>query len=343
VCKLFHTHTHTLKPPPRPVSQLCECEEYKAPYCCTEFTWRCSFVCSHDHHIIGRKVYKVTLFTSWRHIREVEVWANAFFGLAVEGWVVSFVPWPVYPKGKKPGAHWLGGWVGPIASLNILEVREILASAEILTLDYPACSLVSILTTLSKLLPCHWEVTESNQSLSFALFLLSRSTLLKFLHSLSNHHPNYCNPEDGGSMFLQNIGMHIKDCVAMQSKSHNLNCNCPYYPKITNWIVTVFATQKSQSQLPLQPKNHKLNSICPCNKKIKNCNCLCNPKIIIWIVTVFATQKSQPQLPLQPKNHKLNCICPCNQKITSCNCPCNPKIVIFIVTLLATQKSQSEL
>ena len=32
------------------------------------------------------------------------------------------------PQGEKCGAQWLGDWVGPIASLNILEEREIHAS-----------------------------------------------------------------------------------------------------------------------------------------------------------------------------------------------------------------------
>jgi hypothetical protein len=26
--------------------------------------------------------------------------------------VVSFTPRPLYPQGKTPGTHWIGGWVG---------------------------------------------------------------------------------------------------------------------------------------------------------------------------------------------------------------------------------------
>jgi hypothetical protein len=33
-------------------------------------------------------------------------------------WVVSFTPQPLYPRGKAPGTHWIGGWVGPRAGLD---------------------------------------------------------------------------------------------------------------------------------------------------------------------------------------------------------------------------------
>ena len=75
-------------------------------------------------------------------------------------------------------------------------------------------------------------ITESTQSLSFTLFMLSLTTVM-FLCPLSNSHPNCCNPKNGGSMYLHNVGMYIKDCMAMQPKNHNVNCNCPCNPKIT--------------------------------------------------------------------------------------------------------------
>jgi len=40
-------------------------------------------------------------------------------------WVVKFMPQPLYPRGKNPGARWIGGWVGPIAGLNVWEKRRI--------------------------------------------------------------------------------------------------------------------------------------------------------------------------------------------------------------------------
>jgi hypothetical protein len=33
-------------------------------------------------------------------------------------WVVRFTPRPLYPRGKNPGIHWIGGWVGPRAGLD---------------------------------------------------------------------------------------------------------------------------------------------------------------------------------------------------------------------------------
>jgi len=34
-------------------------------------------------------------------------------------WVINFTTWPLYPQGKEPQVptHWIGGWVGPRASL----------------------------------------------------------------------------------------------------------------------------------------------------------------------------------------------------------------------------------
>jgi hypothetical protein len=37
-------------------------------------------------------------------------------------WVVSFTPRLLYPQGKSPGTHWIGGWVGPTTVLD--EVME---------------------------------------------------------------------------------------------------------------------------------------------------------------------------------------------------------------------------
>jgi hypothetical protein len=30
-----------------------------------------------------------------------------------------FTPQPFYPRGKKPGTHWTGGWVSPRADMDI--------------------------------------------------------------------------------------------------------------------------------------------------------------------------------------------------------------------------------
>jgi len=42
------------------------------------------------------------------------------------------------PLGRELSTHLIGGWVGPTASLNVLENRYIFCPARIETLDYPA-------------------------------------------------------------------------------------------------------------------------------------------------------------------------------------------------------------
>jgi hypothetical protein len=36
-------------------------------------------------------------------------------------WVVSFTPRSLYPRGKSPSTHWIGGWMGPRANLDDVE------------------------------------------------------------------------------------------------------------------------------------------------------------------------------------------------------------------------------
>jgi hypothetical protein len=38
--------------------------------------------------------------------------------------VVSFTLQPLYPEGKYPGTHYIGGWVEPIAGLDAAEKRK---------------------------------------------------------------------------------------------------------------------------------------------------------------------------------------------------------------------------
>jgi hypothetical protein len=40
-------------------------------------------------------------------------------------WVVSFTSQPLYPQRKSPGTHWIGGWVGPRAVLDMVVKRKI--------------------------------------------------------------------------------------------------------------------------------------------------------------------------------------------------------------------------
>jgi hypothetical protein len=34
--------------------------------------------------------------------------------------VVSFMPWLLYPMERAPGIHWIEGWFGPAAGLNMV-------------------------------------------------------------------------------------------------------------------------------------------------------------------------------------------------------------------------------
>jgi hypothetical protein len=40
--------------------------------------------------------------------------------------VVSFTLQPLYPWGKSPGTHWIGGWVNPQISLDNMEKRKLI-------------------------------------------------------------------------------------------------------------------------------------------------------------------------------------------------------------------------
>jgi hypothetical protein len=40
--------------------------------------------------------------------------------------VVRFTPQPLYPRGRVPGIHWIGGWVSPRAGLDDVEKRKFL-------------------------------------------------------------------------------------------------------------------------------------------------------------------------------------------------------------------------
>jgi hypothetical protein len=50
-----------------------------------------------------------------------------FLGLGASlRWVISFMPLPLYRRGKCPGIHWIGGWVGPRAGLDDVEKGKFL-------------------------------------------------------------------------------------------------------------------------------------------------------------------------------------------------------------------------
>jgi hypothetical protein len=67
--------------------------------------------------------------------------------------VVSFTPRQLYLRERAPGTHWIGGWVGPTARLDVMEKRKYLVPAGN---RIPAVQAVAILTELSLLLKIYY-------------------------------------------------------------------------------------------------------------------------------------------------------------------------------------------
>jgi hypothetical protein len=58
---------------------------------------------------------------------------HSFFDLGTRWrWVISFTPQPLYPQGKSPSTHWIGGWVGPRVVLEAVVKRKIPSPAPLL-------------------------------------------------------------------------------------------------------------------------------------------------------------------------------------------------------------------
>jgi hypothetical protein len=45
--------------------------------------------------------------------------APLILNLSTRRWLVNFTPRRHYPRGKNPSMHWIGGWVGPTAGLDV--------------------------------------------------------------------------------------------------------------------------------------------------------------------------------------------------------------------------------
>jgi hypothetical protein len=62
----------------------------------------------------------------WRHTGGVEVYLHAFLTLALNGgeWSAS-LPSHFTPRERAPGTHWIGSWVDPRASLDVVVRRKI--------------------------------------------------------------------------------------------------------------------------------------------------------------------------------------------------------------------------
>jgi len=68
--------------------------------------------------VIWRHVFPVHAMKAYRRSRDIVL---LIFNLDTRwGWVVNFTTWPMYP-GKSPGTHWIGGWVGHTAGMEVSE------------------------------------------------------------------------------------------------------------------------------------------------------------------------------------------------------------------------------
>jgi hypothetical protein len=88
----------------------------------------------------------------WRRIGGVDVYIHSFFDLGTRWrWVVIFTPRPLYPQGRAPGTHWIGGWVSPRAVLDAVVKRKIPSPRRE---SNPRTAIVQPIAQLSRLFHC---------------------------------------------------------------------------------------------------------------------------------------------------------------------------------------------
>jgi hypothetical protein len=72
----------------------------------------------------------------------VDVQIHVFLDLGTSWWVASYTLRPLYPLGKSPGTHWIGGWVDPRPGLNDMDKWKFLTlpGLELRPIGRPASS-----------------------------------------------------------------------------------------------------------------------------------------------------------------------------------------------------------
>jgi hypothetical protein len=92
--------------------------------------------------------------------------AHTFLIVALDGseWSAS-CPGCFTPRERAPGTHWIGGWVGPRASLNTVVMRNILSPTRTQTPDHPAHSPVQH----------HWYIPVPYIIRSFMVYTISNT------------------------------------------------------------------------------------------------------------------------------------------------------------------------
>jgi hypothetical protein len=84
----------------------------------------CPFLMLGLHSWITDITVHLFLFTKWRCTAGAEVQLHALLPLALDGGQLSPLYQATWPMGKNGGTHWIWGWVGPRASMDVLEKRE---------------------------------------------------------------------------------------------------------------------------------------------------------------------------------------------------------------------------
>jgi hypothetical protein len=73
------------------------------------------------------------LLTEHHAMKAYWKWRSHSFTSALDGG-------PLYPQGKSPVTHWIGGWVGLRVCLDAVVKRKIPSPGRTQTFNHPACS-----------------------------------------------------------------------------------------------------------------------------------------------------------------------------------------------------------
>ena len=98
----------------------------------------------------------LSLSIPWKHVQGAKVY---LYPLLTSGtkwrWAISLTPQPLYPQEKRPH-YWIGGWIGPRASLPILdEIKAFcpMPQTELLTVHPTSQSLATWCSSASTVQP----------------------------------------------------------------------------------------------------------------------------------------------------------------------------------------------
>jgi hypothetical protein len=150
------------------------------------------------------------------------------------------MPLPFYSRGKAPGTHWIGGWVGPRAGLHNVEKRKFLSllglelwplghparSQSLYRLLYPGTIKRSVLTTITfvkQWLSRRWLWRlQSSGTLRFVLWCIFTDVPEKHAASFFRAvvgFPYICISDESARMY-QTAGFHIPEYTFFFTNLH---------------------------------------------------------------------------------------------------------------------------